>query len=87
MIGHLILSLNWFGMAISYSYNPHTYLYPKFAGFILAAVVGAAAIATFFLIITDVCSQSLCAVGQGGFLGGMIIVTFAFPYIIEGHED
>ena len=73
-------------MGISYTSNPHTYLYPKIGGFIQAAVVGSAAIATFYVIIVDVCSQSLVAIGQGGFLGGMVVVAFAYPFIIEGHE-
>lgn len=87
LVGHTILAINWFAMCYSYSTNPDVYTYPKVGGFILAAVVGGAAIATFYVIITDICSQSLCAVGQGGFLGGMIIVTFCFPFIIEGHTD
>jgi len=87
LVGHTILALNWFAMGISYSTDSDTYLYPKIGGFILSACVGSAAIATFYVIITDVCSQSLCAIGQGGFLGGMVVVSFAYPFIIEGHHD
>lgn len=85
LIGHGIVGLNWLFMALSYYSD--SYIYPKIAGFLVAACCGGSFMVTYYAMVSEVCGASIIFISILTFLMANFLIMQVAPYILTTQNN